>query len=329
MTQREKLKGIFNVMSANDTLAKAKNTKDSRPLWKEFWYEDEVCCLFADANVGKSILAVQIAEHIASNVLSNDEKVFYYDFELSPKQFEKRYTDKNGKSFKFNERFMRVELNSDAVKDYCQENNASFDEVISDAIEANITEHNSKVIIVDNISWLLNMKATGNTAGKLMMKLCSLKKKYGLSILVLAHTPKRNLGSAITQNTLSGSKTLTNFFDSMFAIGMSQTMSGMKYVKQIKVRQGAFKYGEDHVQVCKISKNGAFLGFETVCFTTEEEQLKGGSKSVSDAVKTPLKVKKHCKRRKASGRRALVEKQLSSIDRMVEEEMKKLTEINA
>ena len=36
-----------------------------RALWDSFWYEGELSCLFADSNVGKSILAVQIADRIA------------------------------------------------------------------------------------------------------------------------------------------------------------------------------------------------------------------------------------------------------------------------
>lgn len=54
-----------------------------------------------------------------------------------------------------------------------------------------------------------------------MIHLNNLKKRYGLSILVLAHTPKRSMECPITSNDLAGSKRLYNFFDSVFAIGKS------------------------------------------------------------------------------------------------------------
>lgn len=38
---------------------------DPSQLWHEFWNEGELCCLFADSNAGKSILAVQIARDVA------------------------------------------------------------------------------------------------------------------------------------------------------------------------------------------------------------------------------------------------------------------------
>ena len=298
MANKPSITDIFSAMTANETIEAAKEQKNPKKLYKEFWYENEVCCLFADANVGKSILAVQISNAIAEK-LGKDEAVLYYDFELSKKQFELRYTDEKNKStFKFSDKFIRVELNTDKVKEYCETTKDSFDEVIMNAIEANIVKYNSKILIVDNLSWLVNMKDTATTAGKLMQKLCTIKKKYGASVLVLSHTPKRNLGSPITQNSLSGSKKLTNFFDAMFAVGMSVKDPSLRYIKQIKVRTGEFKYGADHVDICKIEKSGSFLGFTHLGFSTEEEQLKA-EKEKKAASKGYTKSKKGRKSRRA------------------------------
>lgn len=83
--------------------------------------------------------------------------------------------------------------------------------MIINGIESNINKYNGKVVIIDNISWLTNMKDSTTTAGLLMKRLCSLKQTYNISILVLAHTPKRDLKKPLTQNSLSGSKKFTNF----------------------------------------------------------------------------------------------------------------------
>ncbi len=56
----------------------------------ELWHEGEVCCLFADSNLGKSIFAVQMADEIA-----RDQNVLYVDCELSDKQFQLRYDSSN------------------------------------------------------------------------------------------------------------------------------------------------------------------------------------------------------------------------------------------
>lgn len=319
MAEKPNLTDIFSAMTANQTIEAAKIQKNPKKLWKEFWIESEVCCLFADANVGKSILAVQIANYIADNLLKANEHALYYDFELSKKQFELRYTDEKNKStFKFNDKFIRVELDADKVKDYCEATKESFDDVIVNGIEANIQKFNSKILIVDNLSWLVNMKDTATTAGKLMKRLCELKKKYNASILVLSHTPKRNLGSPITQNSLSGSKKLTNFFDAMFAVGKSIKDPSLRYIKQIKVRTGEFKYDSNHVEICKIEKSGSFLGFTHVGYSTEDEQLKKGEKPIA-SVKAKTKKLSGKRINKRMFRSNLASAQIDLVSQMAEE----------
>ena len=57
--------GMMTIKTANLTILEASQQPAPRALWKSFWYEGELSCLFADSNVGKSILAVQIADRIA------------------------------------------------------------------------------------------------------------------------------------------------------------------------------------------------------------------------------------------------------------------------
>ena len=107
-----------------------------------------------------------------------------------------------------------------------------------------------------------------------MIQLNNLKKKYGLSVLVLAHTPKRSLDCPITSNDLAGSKRLYNFFDSVFAIGKSAQDGGLRYVKQLKVRYGTFSHDADNVIIYEIEKVDAFLQFVFRGYSTEKEHLK-------------------------------------------------------
>lgn len=82
----------------------------------------------------------------------------------------------------------------------------------------------------------------------------------GLSILVLAHTPKRNISSPLTQNSLAGSKRIANFMDSMFAIGLSKNNRPFgRYIKQIKVRSSDMMYGETNVIVAELRKDGDYI----------------------------------------------------------------------
>ena len=101
-----------------------------------------------------------------------------------------------------------------------------------------------------------------------------MKKRGGYSVLVLAHTPKRNTNTPLTQNSLAGSKRIANFMDSIFAIGTSKkNRPSSRYIKQIKVRSTEMTYGDDNVIECDIVKDDDFLHFRVNGYGTEAENL--------------------------------------------------------
>ena len=255
--------GVMSIKTANRTILEASLLPTPRALWKSFWYEGELSCLFADSNVGKSILAVQIADRIART-----DNVLYMDFELSEKQFQLRYTNEYGNLYTFPEKLYRVSLDCNSLLD------ANFEEAIINSIEQMALQTDCKIFIVDNLTYLCCAMEKGDAAGRLMIQLNNLKRRYELSILVLAHTPKRSLDCPITSNDLAGSKRLYNFFDSVFTIGKSAQDSGLRYVKQLKVRYGTFSHDSDNVIVYEIDKVDAFLQFVFRGYSTEKEHLK-------------------------------------------------------
>ena len=256
--------GILTIKTANQAVTDASTRPDPVQLYLELWYEGEVCCLFADSNLGKSIFAVQMADEIART-----RNVLYVDCELSDKQFQLRYcTPETGERHIFPEGLYRAEINPYAI------GAEGYEEHIINDIEAAASRLKCQTIIIDNLTYLCNASDKSVDAGIFMMKLMALKKKCGLSLLIIAHTPKRDLSSPITQNHLAGSKKLYNFFDSVFAIGMSAKDRNLRYVKQVKVRAGAFRYDAGNVLVYEIEKTNGFLRFNFREFATEEEHLR-------------------------------------------------------
>lgn len=270
--------GIFTVKTANRTIREAALRPNPDALWLTLWYEGEVCCLFSDSNLGKSIYAVQIATSIAKK-----QKVLYFDFELSDKQFQLRYSDEANNLNQFPDNLYRVEINRDSL------DAVDFEEAVIGNIEQTAIKLGAKVLIIDNLTYLCVASEKGDAAGTLMLRLMALKRKYGLSMLILAHTPKRCLSNPITQNDLAGSKKLYNFFDSVFAIGKSAKNSSVRYIKQLKVRYGNYTYDADNVIVCVIEKVGTFLQFVDIGYAVEKEHLKEPSEKDSTQEKETIK----------------------------------------
>jgi hypothetical protein len=137
------------------------------------------------------------------------------------------------------------------------------------------------VLIIDNITCLRYGTQNAPGAQNLMQYLQSIKLRYQVSIMVLAHTPKRNTTKPLSRNDLQGSKMLINFADSAFAIGESQQSPGLRYLKQIKQRSTAEEYGAANVCTATIAKPGNFLhfqfgsqGYETDHLTPYTEQYR-------------------------------------------------------
>ncbi len=268
---------LLIVKTANQWINESKYRPIPKMLFGELWHEGELCILFADTNLGKSILAVQIGNSISTGIYipgfkfeAKKQNVLYFDFELSGKQFENRYSKNYSNHYKFDEGFFRVEINPDSDLP----EGISFEDYLYNSLEQCITETGSNIIIVDNLTYLKNETEKAKDALPLMKHLKALKNKYGLSILALAHTPKRDLSKPITRNDLQGSKMLINFCDSSFAIGESHTDKNLRYLKQIKARNTEILYDKDNVIVCEINKPENFLQFEFVGYGTESEHLK-------------------------------------------------------
>lgn len=267
----------FIIKTANEWIEEAKNRPTPKMIFDEFWYEGEVSILFADTNLGKSILAVQIGNSISKGMPikgfgseTSKQKVLYFDFELTDKQFQSRYSINFENSYNFDDYFLRVEINPET------DSNTSLteEEIIIKSLEESIIDKNAKIIIIDNLTYLKNETEKARNASPLMKLLRALKKKYDLSILILAHTPKRDQSKPLTKNDLQGSKMIINFCDSCFAIGESQKDSKLRYLKQIKVRQSEFKFDNNNVALCQIDKPLNFLHFEFLDFSSEREHLK-------------------------------------------------------
>mgnify|MGYP000846718966 CR=1 FL=1 len=80
----------------------------------------------------------------------------------------------------------------------------------------------AKIVVIDNTTYLKNETEKAKDALPLMKHLKTLKTRYNLSLLVLAHTPKRDLSKPLTRNDLHGSKMLINFTDNAFKYLLSR-----------------------------------------------------------------------------------------------------------
>ncbi len=274
---------LFTVENGNRWMDLGEREPKAKMLLGECWHQGELCILFADTNAGKSVLAVQIGENIARAqntgpfvCNAKPEKVLYVDFELTTTQFYQRYSHPELGGHNFSNNFFRAQFNP--VADM-PENFKSFDDFLLAGLEYKINHVKATVVIIDNITCLRSGTESAAVALRLIKNLKSLKTGYKLSILVLAHTPKRRKPTQpLSANDLHGSKLLINFADSAIAMGKSTTDKDLCYLKQIKQRNTRQCYGEDNVALCRLSQPGNFLHFTFEGHSTEQAQLQAAGR---------------------------------------------------
>ncbi len=291
----------FRLQTTAERMAESRSKPTPRKLFGDFWYEGEVCILFADTNVGKSILAVQIANAISKGIdpdkdglLKNNvpaQKVVYFDFELSAKQFELRFseidpiTGEASNPYEFSTNLISADINPETA-DLGEFKH--FEDFLNNALENAVASSGAKVLIIDNITYLRDETENARNALPMMKFLKGLKSKYELSLLVLAHTPKRDAGKPIGRNDLQGSKMIINFCDSAFAIGESAKNVGTRYLKQIKARNSEHIYSEENVLLATVRKDVNFLSFH---FDGETAYERDHLKVITDTQREVLKAK--------------------------------------
>jgi len=276
---REQSAGIFTSKPMNQWLDEAKDRSAPTQLCGDFWQQGELALFFGSTGDGKTVLGMQLANDIATGRTTTGFAlgtsacvVNYFDFELSDAQHVSRYSDGDGNIFKFGDNLNRIEMdltNYGRVSDL-----ANWDNILLDEIERIILESKAKINLFDNLTWLSRETDKGKFALPLMQKLSVLKKQHELSILAMAHTPKRDETRPIVLNDLAGSRILANLADSVFAIGKSAHDSGLRYLKQLKARSADVRYSTENVATCLFGKNDNFLGFKHIGEQSEREHLR-------------------------------------------------------
>ncbi len=248
--------GALSVKRANQWVEESLTRPDPRFFCNGLIVENENIVLFAVSNAGKSIFATQLAEEIAA-----EEPVLYIDCELSDKQFQLRYTDTElGIRHVFPENFLRAEIDPEDI------DGSDMDKAILSSVEE-AAKFGIRKIFIDNITFIARDSEKASAASEFMKRLVKLKKTLGLTIIVLAHTPKVHGYQVMSQYSLAGSAQLINFFDSAIAIGL---------------------YDASNVQVYEIVKENGRTFFDFIKPSTEAQQI---GETVGDALEVPEDVK--------------------------------------
>lgn len=256
---------IIKVTSGKDLLKSYASKKQARQIFGNFLFEGELSILFGDSNAGKSILANEIAFFVSGgghkwpNMKSPKIPSLYIDMEMSGDQFARRYaTAVDYIPYGYS----RAEVNASSTND-------KWSYVKNKIIMMQGQKDAPKFIIIDNITNGFGSIYSAKKMAAFVMEMKTLKERYGLTMLLIAHCPKRNKKKPLEQDALGGSKMILNFVDSAFAVGTSFQDDDIRYVKQVKCRECQKSSKVMTVQI----KNEPYLSMWYLDMTKEETHI--------------------------------------------------------
>lgn len=255
--------GPFDLQSLNGWMDRAETMPEATYLYHRLFVKNEVTALFAPTNAGKTIFSYQIADAVAHQ----GYKVLYIDCEMTLQSLRSRYFSQDGSRHIFSENLIRAELCTELLT------SDNPQDIILRSIEK-AAKDGFDIIFVDNISFLCADMEKGQTAGQLMAKICGLRKEYDVTILIIAHTPKRKGDEPLTSYSMFGSSLLAAFFDAIIAIGISVTRPEIRYVKTCKFRSGPYPYPANAVALYRIEQIAGFTQFVFEGLGDEADHLK-------------------------------------------------------
>ena len=256
--------GVFQVRSLNACMDEAEAMPEAHFFYHKVLVRGEVTAIFAPTNAGKTIFTYQVADSIARE----GYRVLYVDCEMSLQSLKQRYLDsETGHKHVFSSNLERAELCAELLS------GDNPQDIVYQSLE-DAAKAGFEVIVVDNISFLCADMEKSQAAGAMMAKICGLRKEYNLTIVIVAHTPKRKGDEPLTSYSMFGSSLLAAFFDAIVGIGISITDPSIRYVKTCKFRSGPYPYPADGVALYRIQQTDGFLQFEYIGKGVEADHLK-------------------------------------------------------
>jgi KaiC/GvpD/RAD55 family RecA-like ATPase len=243
----------FIVKRTSEFIEDAKHLPRPKWLIENIIREGQIVVLFGDSGVFKSVLARQMALQIAGvstgfplDTHASASTVLYVDVELTSRQIRDRYAiEVQTPDGKIEEKVFPYPSNFyDAQLDCVFEGDDDIDSVISDLKKA-VSATRSTVLVIDNLTFLGDDLSKGDEAAKVLKRLKKMSNEMGISILVVAHTNKRNVYETLEANELTGSAKIKHAVDAQIGVAKSYTEDSTVYLKQFKVRHDPSVWGTD------------------------------------------------------------------------------------
>jgi len=205
----------LNLIDSETLAMKGRNRPELKNIWGKYIYEKSLTLLGGERGSGKSFLALEIClavsyeyESFLSEQINLPGNTIYLDFELGDyimsKRLETLYSAMDKQKDKFD---CYLEFPRESLTEYLE------------SLVKKIIELKPVLIVIDNLktAWKdIDLVKQGNHAIKVLEMLNNIKKKHGVTFLVVCHTKKHTRIQLTESDLISGSGSIPDVSDADF-----------------------------------------------------------------------------------------------------------------
>ncbi|MBK9154195.1 MAG: AAA family ATPase [Chloracidobacterium sp.] len=249
---------------AADVLALEHDRYPPKAMFDAFWRAGELALMFGPAGVGKSLLAVQVADALARGCpiagfdMSRSRcKVLYVDLINSDRQFAERY------SYRVPVPGLGSVLTACKFAENLYRSRPPTGVDLCEWLAGQIAEHGFNAVVVDDLTAL---KKTHDGVRETLAAVRGLKKlceELRISVLAIAGGGEPPAGKTVSESDLKRSSVLCSVADSVFAIGRGRPGDhGGRHIIQTRSRNAPLKWTTHNAPSARIARSEkGWLGF--------------------------------------------------------------------
>ncbi len=236
------------------TVKKANECRMAGPieaLFDAFWGVGEMAVLFGPPGVGKSVLAVQVAESLARgrpidgfDMPERRQRVLLVDMKLSDEQFRRRYSvekpDGTFKAYRESENLMRG-------RPHAPEN-------LCEWLRATVIEERISVVMIDDVSELRSTYDGTRELLRTVRELKRLQRELEISVLLIASSREPGRKGIISERELLRSRVLCDVADAAFSIAIHPRDASWRYLLQTRSAAGQLEWTADNPPNCRLQR---------------------------------------------------------------------------
>lgn len=269
-TESEEATGeIAPLRRAYDRIISGMEAGRPQMVFDEFWREGELALMFGESGVGKSLLAMRLADTLAAGgdipwfrMECPAGKTLHVDLSMSDRQFASRhsYSGEGGE-----ERALQV-----STRLYCDR--PVDEQELIEWLERQIEAEKLRYVIIDDLSMLMrSCDGTRDTVAVMrgLRRICG---RFGVSILVVMQSEGPKANARLSERDLGRQRSLCRMADSVFGIGHNAKRGGSVYLAHTRSHSSKPQWTVHNAIQAKIIEHRGSLFIEFEMNVSEEER---------------------------------------------------------